>query len=830
MPLPSAPPPPPLPASRAAVSRAHPATPPGPLPSFRPSPQSTASSFSSSPPPPPPPNSRPALPGSFGASLPSGQSASAPSHRPQCSGFRLGSFTSSSAPQPRLSPPTSLPPPPAPFPSRPCSSVTHAHPSVCPPPPPSACSSNATAGIASASARPPSLPSAPSPPHPVASPPPPVSPPPPTSSPAPSPSLASASRSSPSFPSGRCSCFAAFPVGQPLHSGAENACAVSADASACAWSHRSPSSVSSSCHAPSCCCISGSMDCSGSATRGALGACETPGTACVSSSCGFQPPSPAACCAHVSSPLPGFSAQRTAAPGCLQCSSCCAASASCSSATSVSPSNNARVCGTTPFPCVTPPPPPPTFAASRGQDGAVRLQGSNESCPVTPPPPPLSSPPASASFLGGNAAEGVMARNGWHPGVHTPGSVAGGDSDGRRASTSFHTVACCRHGGDDAGSAVPGAAVAAPKSEKRSGVPAPPGAPQGCAAVRVPPASLSGSGTQETCFSGGGVPPPPPEEGNGVWTGARASRRGAQKGEGSGDASGQDGFGKKRKKEEEFVCLLCDKAFRTAKKQEQHEEEEHLPCDYPGCTYSGPVHVMVMHKLKHLKNANGESLLDSEAEVAAWLAARKENFPSSRRAAKPKTPASTRPLPRPKSVLERILRETMESAYGRRLIHPAFFSSAFCPELPKMLPHPPLIYSLKREFRYAQLPRSPYTHPSGLCPSSFLVPPGAKGPARDSRAGGPGRSGPEVPLRPPLLYQLLAPEIRMYEDKLIAAIRFIVQSNFFLNEPREEPESEPLIQVIDEQTTTEAGVCPPASSAVFEAEKAEQEEAKNETR
>ncbi|KEP67306.1 UNVERIFIED_CONTAM: hypothetical protein HHA_223570 [Hammondia hammondi] len=818
MPLPSAPPPPPLPAPPAAAGRAHPGTPPGPLPSFRPSSQSTSSSFSS-PPPPPPPNSRLALPGSFGASFPSGQSASAPPHRPQCSGFPLRSFPSSSSPQPP-SHPSSLPPPPAPFPSRPCSPATHARPSACPPPPPSACSSNITSGTASASAMPASLPSA-------SSPPPPVSPPPPTSSPASSPSLASASRSSPSFPSGRCSCFAAFPRGQPLHAGAENSCAVSADASACAWLHRSPS-VSCSCHAPSCCCISGSMGCSGSASRGALGACETPGAVSASSSCAFQPQSPAACYAHVSCSLPGCSAQRAAAPGCPQCSGCCASSVSCSSATSVSPSN-ARVCGTTTLPCPAPPPPPPTFAASRGQDGTVRLQGSNEPSQVTPPPPPLSSPPASASFGAGKVAEGVMARNGWHPGVNTPGSAAGGDSDGRRASTSFQGVTCSWRGGEDAGSAVPGAAVAAPKSEKSSGVPAPPGATQGCSAVRVPPASLSGSGTQETCFSGGGVPPPPPEEGNGARTWARASKRGAQKGEASADASGQDGFGKKRKKEEEFVCLLCDKAFRTAKKQQQHEEEEHLPCDYPGCTYSGPVHVMVMHKLKHLKNANGESLLDSEAEVAAWLTARKANFPSSRRATKPKTPASTRPLPRSKSVLERILRETMESAYGRRLIHPAFFSSAFCPELPKMLPHPPPIYSLKREFRYAQLPRSPYTHPSGLCPSSFLVPPGAKGPARDPRAGGPGRSGPEIPLRPPLLYQLLAPEIRMYEDKLIAAIRFIVQSNFFLSEPREEPESEPLIQVIDEQTTTEAGVCPPASAAVFEAETAEQEEARNET-
>lgn len=53
------------------------------------------------------------------------------------------------------------------------------------------------------------------------------------------------------------------------------------------------------------------------------------------------------------------------------------------------------------------------------------------------------------------------------------------------------------------------------------------------------------------------------------------------------------------------MCLLCDKTFRNANKLKQHEEEEHLSCDFPECTYRGPVHVMVMHKLKHLKNEKG---------------------------------------------------------------------------------------------------------------------------------------------------------------------------------------------------------------------------------
>lgn len=59
------------------------------------------------------------------------------------------------------------------------------------------------------------------------------------------------------------------------------------------------------------------------------------------------------------------------------------------------------------------------------------------------------------------------------------------------------------------------------------------------------------------------------------------------------------------RREEEPICLLCDKTFRNVNKLKQHEEEEHVSCDFFGCEYKGPVHVMVMHKLKHLKNEKG---------------------------------------------------------------------------------------------------------------------------------------------------------------------------------------------------------------------------------
>lgn len=86
------------------------------------------------------------------------------------------------------------------------------------------------------------------------------------------------------------------------------------------------------------------------------------------------------------------------------------------------------------------------------------------------------------------------------------------------------------------------------------------------------------------------------------------------------------------------------------------------------------------------------------------------------------------------------------------------------------------------------LPPSPYTHSSGLQPSSFLVPAfGARGPGGRTAGliSGRGNGWPEVPLRPPLLYQLLAPEVREYEAVLLSAISFIVKSNFFLDTPQQ---------------------------------------------
>ncbi|PFH35894.1 hypothetical protein BESB_055450 [Besnoitia besnoiti] len=571
-----------------------------------------------------------------------------------------------------------------------------------------------------------------------------------------------------------------------------------------------------------------SLSAASAASPSALGRClrahsagaESAGAASERRCCSWCAPAPPACPACSCQAAPAASAPAASCAGCAACCSPSHASAfqRCASHAPPCPPGSsacARCCGAASATCsVPPPPPPPSFSPPQAHDAAARVA---QGAPPLRPPPAFWGPPgvptglprtgAAASGSDGSAA------------VCAPSPPAAGGED-----------ACCWPGRQQEATspagAADGAAVSAhppPPSPRAwnapSPSPAPPPGHQGATGAGVAPVSAAEPTRRDGCYGGSAVPPPPPpaSEAN---VGARAVPWAGKR---QGAWEGQDASAKKRRKEDEFVCLICDKTFRSAKRQQHHEEEEHLPCDYPGCTYSGPVHVMVMHKLKHLKNEKGESLLDSESEVAAWLAARKENFPSFRKNPKPKTPGPARPPPRPKSVLERILRETMESAYGRRLIHPAFFSSAFCPELPKMLAAPPPIYSLKREFRYATLPRSPYSHPSGLCPSSFLLPPGAKGPGRDVRSTGRG-SGPEVPLRPPLLYQLLAPEIRGYEVKLIAAIQFIVQSNFFMNEPRAEAEKERLIEVVEEKAVDgETDDCAQGSHAAAQAIAAEGE-------
>jgi len=125
----------------------------------------------------------------------------------------------------------------------------------------------------------------------------------------------------------------------------------------------------------------------------------------------------------------------------------------------------------------------------------------------------------------------------------------------------------------------------------------------------------------------------------------------------------------------EFFCHVCNKDLKRRERYEQHLAEDHVPCTEPGCNFSGPEHVMAVHRLKHTKAADGSSVVDSPEELKAWIAARRASFPSKGNTEKKReTDVRRQQLgaleddkPRP-SMLEKLIRRThlMESSAGSK--------------------------------------------------------------------------------------------------------------------------------------------------------------------
>lgn len=78
----------------------------------------------------------------------------------------------------------------------------------------------------------------------------------------------------------------------------------------------------------------------------------------------------------------------------------------------------------------------------------------------------------------------------------------------------------------------------------------------------------------------------------------------------------------------EFFCNVCNKDLKRRERYDQHMAEDHVPCTEPGCNFSGPEHVMAVHRLKHTKAADGKSVVDSPEELKAWREARRASFPT----------------------------------------------------------------------------------------------------------------------------------------------------------------------------------------------------------
>jgi len=77
----------------------------------------------------------------------------------------------------------------------------------------------------------------------------------------------------------------------------------------------------------------------------------------------------------------------------------------------------------------------------------------------------------------------------------------------------------------------------------------------------------------------------------------------------------------------EWFCQVCNRECKTKEGYEEHIEFAHVRCSEPGCTWSGPETSLAAHGLKHVKAADGKSVVESPEELKAWRNARKRNFP-----------------------------------------------------------------------------------------------------------------------------------------------------------------------------------------------------------
>lgn len=163
-----------------------------------------------------------------------------------------------------------------------------------------------------------------------------------------------------------------------------------------------------------------------------------------------------------------------------------------------------------------------------------------------------------------------------------------------------------------------------------------------------------------------------------------------------------------------FVCDACDRHFKTKDLLELHEAEDHVLCDFEGCSWSGPPGILLGHKLSHVKTADGLSVMASADETESWLA--------SRRRARALARAHTREdierikaAPLKLSILEQTLRS------GQRAGHRAFdkcrkYESVLLPQLDK---YTALFENRRRDL----LKPNPYIRPGGkISPSAASFP------------------------------------------------------------------------------------------------------------
>ncbi|OII76534.1 hypothetical protein cand_000550 [Cryptosporidium andersoni] len=218
-------------------------------------------------------------------------------------------------------------------------------------------------------------------------------------------------------------------------------------------------------------------------------------------------------------------------------------------------------------------------------------------------------------------------------------------------------------------------------------------------------------------------------------------------------------------------CNVCDKGFISLEKYNSHVEEDHIICNEKNCNYSAPLEILQYHKLKHIKNAKGQSIVDSPEEVSKWVEARKLLYPySSSRNNTVIVSTEGKMVPivhsnvenknqlKTMSALERLLRSKIVNP-NNEILKFEPIRSAFYPAIEKILkPH---VNENKLNSTCTKC-RPTKNKRSAKCK--------CKDKHQDKKKllinGG---------YRQPLLLKLLAPEIQRYEAKLLAAINYIVE-------------------------------------------------------
>ena len=74
-------------------------------------------------------------------------------------------------------------------------------------------------------------------------------------------------------------------------------------------------------------------------------------------------------------------------------------------------------------------------------------------------------------------------------------------------------------------------------------------------------------------------------------------------------------------------CNICEKGFVNEEKYKFHIYSTHITCEVDGCNYSAPKEIMHFHKMKHIKNSQGKSIIDSAEDIEKWLNSRKAKYP-----------------------------------------------------------------------------------------------------------------------------------------------------------------------------------------------------------